>query len=60
MENKIYLNDLVIYCSAYDDGQRSVSILAPTWNKETKQYDTLRVNARSVRVIKDKELAYEY
>lgn len=59
MENKVYLNDLVIYCSRYDDGTTNVSIMAPTWNKETKSYDTLRVYARNLRVIKDKELAYE-
>ena len=60
MENKIYLNDLVIYCSKRDDGSTSVSIMAPCWNKETKTYDTLRVYARKLRVIEDKELAYEY
>lgn len=59
METKVYLNELSVYVSTYDDGSKSVSILAPVWNKETKSYDTLRVSARGIRVIRDKEVAYE-
>lgn len=59
METKIYLNELTIYVSKYDDGSRSASILAPVWNKETKQYDTLRIGARGVKIIDNKQVAYE-
>lgn len=60
METKIYLNELTIYVSRYDDGTHSASILAPVWNKETKSYDTLRVSARGLKVVDNKQVAYEF
>lgn len=57
---KVYVaGSLNVYASEYD-GKPTISILLPVWNKQLGAYETMRISASGIRVIKDKQAVYTY